>query len=640
MHDHFLAEEYPKKQSFLIPFFITVTSLIILAVHANYYMPFISDDALISLQYAKRFLQGHGLTWTDGIPVEGYTNLLWILLASLFGRFGIDLIDSVRFLGFICISMAGTALVYRHYTTAVSKALPMVTGLLILVLAAPVAVWTIGGLEQPLIAGLLAWALVLSEKIIERDSVTFRDILLPSVFLALLCIARSDGFIFTITVVFAIILIRGFSLSSFRISLQMLILPSFFYAAQLCFRLVYYGEWLPNTALVKVSLSSTHFFQGAQYVLNGFLALSPFSELALLFAVLSLIDKPKRARTIFLLVTGLVWLTYAIVIGGDIFPAWRHMIPFIIIMALVISDGMELLEKQVKGHVFTTTVIIILTGMFGWYSFNQFEDSENRRAVKERWEWNGKVIGLLLKRGFGPYQPTIAVTASGSLPYWSELPAIDMLGLNDYYLPRHPPEDFGSGWLGHELGDGQYVLDREPDLIVFRRPKGGKKARFLSGRQMQEMPEFYRLYTLVRFEGRDPYKFQSLIWVRRYSNKIGVQESDSSITIPSYLINGNPETIAYLDKDNQFVISLSSERPAFIKNLALPHGEWRLDVDSSAGVSVTLHTVDKKLLLANKRTPVIFVLGKESDYNLNIKLGVIDNGQTEVRGLIFTRLAG
>lgn len=53
-------------------------ALAALAVHARYYMPFVADDTFISLRYAQRLLEGHGLTWTDGSPaVEGYSNLLW-----------------------------------------------------------------------------------------------------------------------------------------------------------------------------------------------------------------------------------------------------------------------------------------------------------------------------------------------------------------------------------------------------------------------------------------------------------------------------------------------------------------------------------------------------------------------------------
>ena len=55
----------------------------------------------------------------------------------------------------------------------------------------------------------------------------------------------------------------------------------------------------------------------------------------------------------------------------------------------------------------------------------------------------------------------------GTLAYWSELPALDMLGLNDRYLATHPPADFGQGGLGHELGDADYV-----EFRAVRGPRG------------------------------------------------------------------------------------------------------------------------------------------------------------------------
>ena len=94
-------------------------------------------------------------------------------------------------------------------------------------------------------------------------------------------------------------------------------------------------------------------------------------------------------------------------------------------------------------------LIFVIILSFIYYTHAQFTDLQSKRAIDEQWEWDGQVIGLLLKEAFGASQPLFAVTAAGSLPYWSELPALDMLGLNDYYLPRHPPQNFGQGWIGH-----------------------------------------------------------------------------------------------------------------------------------------------------------------------------------------------
>src|SRR5688572_27993928 len=61
--------------------------------------PWISDDAFISLRYSSRLLAGDGLTWNDGEFVEGYSNLLWVLLAAGLHTCGVDWVAAVRWLG-------------------------------------------------------------------------------------------------------------------------------------------------------------------------------------------------------------------------------------------------------------------------------------------------------------------------------------------------------------------------------------------------------------------------------------------------------------------------------------------------------------------------------------------------------------
>src|SRR5215468_11796699 len=78
---------------------IAVIGVAVLAWRASRYWPFIADDALISLRYAKRLVAGHGLTWTDGERVEGYSNLLWVAACAGLHALGLGLITAARALG-------------------------------------------------------------------------------------------------------------------------------------------------------------------------------------------------------------------------------------------------------------------------------------------------------------------------------------------------------------------------------------------------------------------------------------------------------------------------------------------------------------------------------------------------------------
>src|SRR5262245_39900033 len=85
-----------------------------LVAHARTYLPFISDDALISLRYSRRLVEGKGLTWDDSDRVEGYSNLTWVLANAALGAMGVDLVDAARLLGFAGMigAMAALAMLY------------------------------------------------------------------------------------------------------------------------------------------------------------------------------------------------------------------------------------------------------------------------------------------------------------------------------------------------------------------------------------------------------------------------------------------------------------------------------------------------------------------------------------------------
>jgi arabinofuranosyltransferase len=628
----------------------------LLGIHARSHLPFISDDALISLRYARRLVQGHGLTWNTGEWVEGYSNLLWVLLSAALGWTGVELIDAVRLLGYACAGATLAALIYAHPPRDLRSLLPVAAALPFVALSVPFAVWTVGGMEQPLVAALLAWAVVLAYPLLGRREAGLGEVLAPGLFLALLCLTRLDGPLFTAGFVAALFLTQGFGRGVLAKAAWLSLLPLVCVALQQAFRVFYYGEWVPNTALVKFTPSGQHALDGWAYVRGGLRASAPLFLLAAGGAFVSLRDNFRRARAVLLVTLILAWLAYLVTIGGDIFPAWRHFVPLIVLCALLVAEGGEWAVRREDGRAAKWTTIALAAALLLYVPL-QTRDSENRRAGSERWEWDGQVIGLLLKRAFAAEQPLMAVDPAGALPYWSELPALDMLGLNDHYLPRHPPPGFGRGPIAHELGDGRYVLDRRPDLVVFLLPTGAEHGYFLSGKQMQRDPRFFRDYTLVRFEGREPYRVVSQIWVRRFSERIGIRRNGDRVTIPGYLLNGHRETTARLDSNGHLVSTATEERPAVLKVLELPPGRWRISVEASGApvhARVTPATA-AQLAAAGDRartdldtsarsildaaTPATFDLDGRSVETraVNVELRPGAGGEAEVRRLELTR---
>ncbi|MEO6046679.1 MAG: hypothetical protein ABIQ57_04325 [Candidatus Kapaibacterium sp.] len=571
-----------------------IVLLMVLLLNAHHYLPFLSDDALISLRYARRFIDGRGLTWNQGRPVEGYSNLLWVLASALLGRMGADLVDAVRWLG--VVGMGGSVLVllfaywrhalgvgagtfetfpYRRRYAGVESFLPL-AGAAMLSLAAPIAVWTVGGLEQPFVALFLALGVWLVHRAVDADHPRLRDGIIAGIPLGLLALTRPDGMLFTAAIGLALLVIFRFNRRGFAVALSLAAVPVVCYLGQLAFRLGYYGEWVPNTALVKVGFSAGRLLLGVKYLLRGSLPLLPVIIPIGIFLPGAMRDPAARRRIIITLIPAVLWSLYVMVIGGDIFPAGRHLVPFIILLAFLLSEcGVHLAKRETGAGMLQVAAI----GALALLAVCGLLDSKSRRAIDERWEWCGRAIGLMLKRSTAEPKPLLAVDAAGCLPYWSELPSVDMLGLNDYYLPRHRPADFGSGMLGHELGDGRYVMSRKPDLIIFGGPPGDDTAGFRSGREMQADSGFQRDYSLAIIHADDPeYPCDAHIWVRR-DGKLGIRSGRdtmglNTISIPPTMFQGTIRA----DSAGGLYGVIDRDHPLEVKNIPLPVCAWKVAI--------------------------------------------------------------
>ena len=69
----------PVRRGFLIGAIDAGAAYLALAVAVLW--PFTTDDAYISLQYGRSLAEGGGLAWA-GVPVEGYSNFLFVLLGG------------------------------------------------------------------------------------------------------------------------------------------------------------------------------------------------------------------------------------------------------------------------------------------------------------------------------------------------------------------------------------------------------------------------------------------------------------------------------------------------------------------------------------------------------------------------------
>lgn len=611
-------------------------ALIILALHAISFHPFLADDALISLRYAQRLLEGKGLTWTDGVRVEGYSNLLWVLCCSFMGFLGMDLIESARVLGFVGMGLTFLAIIFACRPTRNSDPLPCLVGCLILALSGPIAVWTIGGLEQPLVAPLLAWSLVLSVRLVDAPVSSSREVLLPSFLLALLTLTRPDGVLFTAAICLIMIVLCGFNRESVKKIATLASLPILFSVMQLGFRLFYYDDWFPNPAYAKLKFTGHRLTEGLHYIGQGIVSHAEPFLLGLTAVIPAIWDGRYRKKILFLMVPMIVWMGYVAIIGGDIFPARRHLVPVLVILALLVAETLKWFLQ--KKNNFRILFWIVTGGLLVIMTVRQSRDPENAHAHLERWEWDGAVIGGFLKQAFEDRQPLMAIEPAGCMPYFSHLPSLDMLGLNDRYLAHHPPLGMGTGLLAHELGNGDYVFSRHPDLVIFCDPRGRDKACYLSGVEMQQDPRFMAQYQLVTFEGTVPYSVRSQIWVRKESETIGIQRSDGAVTVPGFFLVPSGGGVARLDSSDKIGSLIPAGEAASLAELSLSSGSWVLKLEASeTPLKTIIEIADNPTNLAEGKIEMPFKIEDREHNKIHVTIFANPTQPTHIRQLMFSR---
>ncbi len=368
--------------------------------------------------------------------------------------------------------------------------------------------------------------------------------------------------------------------SGWRRGLLLAALPAAAFVGQLGFRVVYYDAWIPNTALVKVAFTIDRLRGGGAYVLAAALSTILIVVVALVPVIVGARRRGPRWRLAVLAwIVGIGWAAYVVFIGGDIFPAHRHWLPTLVALCMAAGLGGCLLSsaRWPRAEWIALGVGVVAVVLFG---LRQPRDRENRRAVTERWEYNGEAVGRLLHDAFGDRQPLLAAATVGSLCYHAKLPGLDMLGLNDRTIASRRPDDFGTGMIGHELGDGVYAMSRRPDLVVFCGPTGRQKPCSRGEKEMVELPEFRREYQLVQFRATDPVEVTARVWVRRMGTVgIEIESGGNGVVVPGFLFRGYRAERAEQDRDGRMGLRVPAGVEAST-GVEVGKGQWRMKVES------------------------------------------------------------
>lgn len=414
--------------------------------HAVLYW-FTCDDAYISFRYTRHLAEGHGLVFNLGEdpPVEGYSNLLWVLLLAPFAKLGLSLAWCANLISVAC----GAVLV-----ALCTRRAGLGAGLL-LALCPALALWGSSGLEtMP-----FALALLLCYERAQAGRFLAAGLCASAVLLL-----RVDG------IAFALLALACGGAKFGRRLLPALIAPGLCLTALLVFRTGYYGEWLPNTAFAKSELSSITLERGAKY-LASFLLCFPAVPIGVLLAA-GLCWRQRRLDAGLALLVALATLGHGLLVGGDFMPMGRFFVPGLAFLAL--SLGLLLRARAVWLALLALSPLATLDVApvpqsalealhFRWNDPRWRSEKQQWSAMRQRSaEW--LELGQALQRFTRPGE-TLVIGNIGAVGYASELFLYDQFGLVDREVARTSPGPRRVS-AGHDKGvRPDFFFPRRPDYL-------------------------------------------------------------------------------------------------------------------------------------------------------------------------------
>ena len=222
------------------PYFWVILILAIAGISVVLYFNFTAEDAFITYRYAENLISIGSLVYNEGEPINALTSPLHaILSAALFYVTGHTVLSNKIVALFLLVV---SAIVVWHRFKDSRQLQPLALGLMLM--PPSVLLWTLGGLETPILLFLATVTVFLVD-----GATRFRPFLLFVVFLlaSLAFLTRYDSVLFFIPiVVYASSKVRAFNHVVLAVVGAVILPLAWFVVSAL-----YYGDLLPTSFYVK-----------------------------------------------------------------------------------------------------------------------------------------------------------------------------------------------------------------------------------------------------------------------------------------------------------------------------------------------------------------------------------------------------
>lgn len=415
---------------------------------------FVCDDAFITFRYARNWAETGRIFYNvgDSLPVEGYSNFLWMALSAAAFRLGLDPLLLMPLASAICGAVLLLLVYFAARSSAARFSWPAAFVAASLACATPYAVWSTSGLETmpfALTLFIAAYALIL-----EPSRVAPVIAALAALLAALL---RVEGILWALAVLPLAVWTRAARGQRWLRPLSTYTVLLFVgFGAYFAWRYAYFGSVLANSATAKVGLNGGHLVRGLNYVLEMALTYPP-----LFLAALAWIPAFRRGRRCIgppIAALALAFPAYAILAGGDFMAFGRFLIPGLPFLAIAIGWLLEDLWRGGRagqlGAIAMGLCCWCLGLAPGWdlhvvpeaarARFHFRLNSPTYRSEYQQWRFQNQTAADFARKGLALRQATepgdsMVEVAIGAVGFYSGLEILDQVGLVTPLVARQPP---------------------------------------------------------------------------------------------------------------------------------------------------------------------------------------------------------
>jgi arabinofuranosyltransferase len=444
------------------------------------------DDEMISMRYAANLVHHHVLAWNPGGErVLGFTNPLWVLYMAILHLFPIPpskISLAVQVTGAILMALALilSKSITEHLFPGRRHAATI--AMLLVAFYGPLANWSLQGTEVSLLTLLVCASAMLALRAAENESGTAA----LYVVLGMGTLGRVDMAVFAASLLLALALVQPRRWTLHLLGGGSIVFS--FLLAQGAFNFGYYGGVLPNTYYLKMTG-----YPAGQRILHGASSAGHFMVplVPLIGAVLFCEIFVRRSRKDWILILPVVaQVAYSIWVGGDAWEDWgganRYVAIVMPLFLILAAFAVDYFTDEVSGWMNSRRGVVEYCALAGLAGLALFLGNRQHLLSRlllqkpmqtsrpESQECNEDMVRqALLLRSLTDPGARIAVVWAGSIPYFSDRYAIDLLGKNDAKIAHEPMKvnsEFARKWgfyPGHLKWDYAYSIgELRPDVVA------------------------------------------------------------------------------------------------------------------------------------------------------------------------------